>query len=126
MSDLNSAVLSGIVLFDPELRYTSEGTAGCNTRVNATYKRGEKEYSASIAVVLWGDDAETVSGAGQGAYILVQGRIQNRKWTDKSGADHWETEVVAERATVAGINPAPAVDEADEDQSPPDDDDIPF
>jgi len=38
----------------------------------------------------------------KGSQVAITGRLQTRKWQDKSGADRWSTEVICERMEFVG------------------------
>ena len=87
---------------DPELKYTSTGTAVCNFSIatNRQWKNsaGEQQDEATFhRVVAWGKLGEIISQyVKKGRRIYVEGRISNRSWTDQGGQKHYMTEVVAD------------------------------
>lgn len=95
----NKVIFIGNLTKDPELKYTSQGTAVCNFRiaVNSKIKSGGemKDEVLFISVVVFGKQAES---AGQylakGRQVLVEGRLQERSW-EKEGQKHSRMEVVA-------------------------------
>ena len=101
--DLNKVLLVGRVTADPQVRTTPGGqavtTIGVATNRVWTDKNNQKQEETEFHnVVLWGRQAEV---AGQyltkGAMVLIEGRMQTRSWTDKTGGQRKTTEVVAER-----------------------------
>jgi len=101
--DLNKVLLVGRVTADPQVRTTPSGSAvttiGVATNRVWTDKNNQKQEETEFHnVVLWGRQAEI---AGQyltkGAMVLIEGRLQTRSWTDKTGGQRKTTEVVAER-----------------------------
>ena len=101
--DLNKVLLVGRVTADPQVRTTASGSAvtsiGVATNRVWTDKNNQKQEETEFHnVVLWGRQAEI---AGQyltkGAMVLIEGRLQTRSWTDKTGGQRKTTEVVAER-----------------------------
>lgn len=101
--DLNKVLLVGRVTADPQVRTTPGGSAvttiGVATNRVWTDKNNQKQEETEFHnVVLWGRQAEI---AGQyltkGAMVLIEGRLQTRSWTDKTGGQRKTTEVVAER-----------------------------
>src|SRR5580704_11543096 len=101
--DLNKVMILGRVTADPQLRTTPGGSAvttiGVATNRTWTDKNNQKQEETEFHnVVLWGRQAEI---AGQyltkGAMVLIEGRLQTRSWTDKTGGQRKTTEVVAER-----------------------------
>lgn len=101
--DLNKVMLVGRVTADPQVRTTPGGqsvaTIGVATNRVWTDKNNQKQEETEFHnVVLWGRQAEI---AGQyltkGAMVLIEGRLQTRSWTDKTGGQRKTTEIVAER-----------------------------
>ncbi len=101
--DLNKVLLVGRVTADPQVRTTPGGSAvatiGVATNRVWTDKNNQKQEETEFHnVVLWGRQAEI---AGQyltkGAMVLIEGRLQTRSWTDKTGGQRKTTEVIAER-----------------------------
>ncbi len=109
--NLNKVQLIGRLTRDPEVRTTTSGqtvtTVGLATNRTWTDKSGQKQEQTEFhTIVLWGKLAE-IAGQylvkGQEAYF--EGRLQTRKWQDKSGADRYTTEIVAETMQM-GSKPA--------------------
>lgn len=100
---LNRVILVGNLGQDPETRYTSGGLAVANLSIATTEtwtdSRGQKqEQTEWHRVSVFGKVAEV---AGQylrkGGKIMIEGRLQTDKWTDKQGKEQYTTRVVAER-----------------------------
>ncbi len=54
-------------------------------------------------VTVWGRTAENVAKfCSKGKEIYVEGKIQTRKYTDKSGVDRYSTEIVADNVRFLG------------------------
>ena len=90
---------------DPELRRTGSGTAvtsfslACDRDFKS--QSGEKETDF-IEVVAWKNTAEFVSKYfGKGRMAVVEGRLQIRDWTDKSGNKRVTAEIVADNVYFA-------------------------
>lgn len=97
---LNKIIIMGRLTRDPELRRTGSGTAvtSFSLAVDRDFKSqsGEKETDF-IDVVAWRNTAEFVSKYfSKGRMAIVQGRLQIREWTDKSGNKRRTAEVVAD------------------------------
>jgi single-strand DNA-binding protein len=97
---LNRIVLIGRLTKDPELRYTTNGTAVATFTLAVDRSRpnqqGEREADF-IPVVVWQKQAENCANyIGKGSLVAVDGRLQVRTYDDKEGQRHWVTEVVAE------------------------------
>lgn len=97
---LNSIVLMGRLVRDPELRHTKSGTPVASFRlaVERDFKGdgGEKE-SDFIDVIAWRSTGEFVSKYfSKGKMAVVSGRLQMRNWTDKDGGKRTSAVVVAD------------------------------
>ena len=102
---LNKVVLMGRLTKDPELRRTGSGTAvtSFSLACDRDFKSqiGDKETDF-IEVVAWKNTAEFVSKYfSKGRMAVVEGRLQIRNWTDKSGNKRTTAEVVAENVYFA-------------------------
>ena len=102
---LNKVVIMGRFTKDPELRRTGSGTAvtsfslACDRDFKS--QSGEKETDF-IEVVAWKNTAEFVSKYfSKGRMAVVEGRLQIRDWTDKSGNKRVTAEVVADNVYFA-------------------------
>jgi single-strand DNA-binding protein len=98
---VNKVILIGNLGADPEVRYTSGGSAVANVTI-ATSSSWRDKQSGDMQdrtewhrVVFFGRIAEIVSEyLRRGAKVYVEGSIRTRKWQDKSGADRYTTEVI--------------------------------
>ena len=138
---LNKVMLIGNLGRDPEVRYTTNGTAVANFTL-ATNERwldqatGErKERTEWHRIVVFGKQAE-IAGEylRKGRQVYVEGALQTREWTDREGNKRYTTEVRAlnfqmlgsrgERTEAAGApEEAPATAEP---EAAFEDDDVPF
>ena len=99
---VNKVILVGNVGKDPEIRTTQSG----ERVVNLTLATGEswtdkatgerKEKTEWHRVVIFNDRIADVAEkyVRKGSKIYIEGALQTRKWTDQSGADRYQTEVV--------------------------------
>ncbi len=106
---VNKVILVGNLGQDPETRYTASGAAVTNLRIATTEswknrETGEREDKTEWhTVVLFGRLAEIASEyLKKGRQVYLEGRLQTRKWQDKSGADRYSTEVVANEMQMLG------------------------
>ena len=113
MASYNKVILVGNLTRDPEVRYTTGGTAVCDITlaVNSqwTDKRSNerKEEVSFIDVTLWGRTAE-IAGEylAKGRPVLVEGRLQQDKWDDKeTGQKRSKLKVVADGMQLLGSRP---------------------
>jgi single-strand DNA-binding protein len=90
MSDLNSVVLVGRLVRDPELRYTPQGAAVAEVTLASnrrfTKKDGEKvEDVIFIDVVAWNRTAEVVAEyAKKGRMLAILGHLIQDRWEDEA------------------------------------------
>ncbi|MDT8364400.1 MAG: single-stranded DNA-binding protein [Nitrosomonas sp.] len=108
MASLNKVMLIGNLGRDPETRYMPSGDAMANLNIATTDtwkdKTGEKqERTEWHRVVIFGKLAE-IAGEylRKGSPIYIEGRLQTRKWTDKSNVERYTTEIVADRMQMLG------------------------
>jgi len=101
MVSYNKVILIGNLTKDPEIRYTPSGTPVANFRlaVNHKYKQGEdlKEEVCYIDVVVFGKQAENCGQyLNKGQSVIVDGRLQERRWETEDGQKRSKHEVVAQ------------------------------
>lgn len=98
---LNKVMLIGNLGADPEIRYSSDGSAIANLSVGVSEKwrdksTGEQKQKTEWAkVVLFGKLAE-VAGEylRKGSQVYIEGQLRTRKWTDNAGVEKYTTEIV--------------------------------
>lgn len=96
---MNTVILGGNLVEDPELRYTGSGTAVANATVatNERYKNREGELVEDVVyhnLVVWENQAEVLAEyADKGQYIVLRGTIQTNEWTDDDGNNRRDQEV---------------------------------
>ena len=138
---VNKVILVGNLGQKPEMRYTATQSAVANLSVATTESWKDKESGEMRdktewhRVVYFGKLAEIVEKyLDKGSSVYIEGKLQTRKWQDKSGADRWTTEIVGNELTMLGSRPsnnaqaqteseAPFSDESSAELT---DDDIPF
>ncbi|MFZ3054418.1 MAG: single-stranded DNA-binding protein [Minisyncoccales bacterium] len=100
--NLNKVFLVGRVATDIEMKTTPSGQSVCSFSLatNRTWKGkdGQKQEESQFhRIVLWQKLAEIASQfLTKGSLVLIEGRIQNRSWDDKSGIKRYTTEIVGE------------------------------
>lgn len=97
---INTVALVGRLTADPDLRYTSNGTAvtSFNLAVNRNFtnQNGDREADF-VNCVIWRKAAETLANyARKGSLIGLTGRIQTRNYENQQGQKVYVTEVVCE------------------------------
>jgi single-strand DNA-binding protein len=101
MNNLNSILIEGNLVKDPELSYTAKGTAVCKFSVacNRAFKQDDqlqKEVSF-FDVSTWTRLAEVCGEyLKKGRGVRVVGRLKQDRWTDTDGKPHSRVEIVAE------------------------------
>lgn len=98
---VNKVVLIGRVGKDPEIRTSSDGKkiASFSLATSETYKdksgqKQEKTEWTNVSVLNSGLAELVDRYVSKGSRIYVEGSLQTRKWTDKSGNERYTTEVV--------------------------------
>jgi len=97
---LNKIMLIGNLGKDPEMNYTPSGTAVTKFSLAVSrYKKsstGERQEETEwFNIVAWDKLAETCNQyLHKGSKVYIEGRQQQRKYTDKNGIDRWMVEVV--------------------------------
>jgi single-strand DNA-binding protein len=146
---VNKVILIGNLGKDPEVRYMPSGGAVANVTLATSEswkdkQSGERQERTEWHNVVFYNRLAEIAGEylRKGSKIYVEGRIQTRKWQDKTGADRYTTEIIAgemqmldgrgegsgsggapaRRAPAAGREDATA----DVGSAPDFDDDIPF
>ena len=97
MKMLNHVTIMGRITRDIELRHTDSGVAVCSfsVAVERDYQPkdgGDREVDF-FDVTSWRQQAEFISKYfGKGRMIVVDGRMQSRKWVDNDGKNRvsWE------------------------------------
>lgn len=104
---LNRIILMGRLVRTPEIRTTQSGLSV--TRFSLAVERDIKSQDAGaqnvdfIEVVAWRQTADFVCRYfKKGSMIAVEGRLQLRDWTDRTGDARRSAEVIAERAYFCG------------------------
>ena len=106
MSGINKVILIGNLGAKPELKYSSTVTGITNLSVatseswtdKSTGQKQEKTEWHRVSV--FGKLAEVITKhCDKGSKVYVEGKLQTRKYQDKSGADRYTTEIV-----VGGFN----------------------
>ena len=138
-ASLNKVLLIGNLTADPELKYTSTGTARTKFRiaVNRQYKDSAgqlQEETAFVPIVTWGTQAENCANyLSKGRSVAVEGRLRVYSFTDEEGKEVRWFEVVAQNVQFLGGPPRsesepgtipPSSDQSGQDQDK--DEEVPF
>jgi len=98
---LNKIMLIGNLGKDPDLQVTSEGTpfTRFSLAVNRSYKTSSGERKEEVewfAIVAWRQLAETCEKyLHKGSKVYIEGRLTQRKYTDKNGIERTAIDVIA-------------------------------
>jgi len=143
MASLNKVMLIGNLGKDPEVRYTASGqaVAGFSLATSEKFKGKSGEWEERTEwhnITLWGKLAE-IAGEylSKGKTVYIEGRLQTRKWQDKSGNDRYTTEIVGDKMQMlspkgerrggdVSSEPATGGGGGSYEEPPFQDDDIPF
>ena len=108
MASFNRVILMGNLTRDPEIRYTSGGTAvtDIGLAVNDRRKGSDGQWvdeTTFVDVTLWGRTAE-VAGEylSKGSPVLVEGRLKLDTWQTNDGQKRSKLHVVCERMQMVG------------------------
>jgi single-strand DNA-binding protein len=102
MYGLNRVQLIGHLGQDPELKYSTSGTAICNFSLatNESYKdqNGQLvERTEWHRLVVYRKLAELLAEhLKKGSKVYIEGKLQTRSWDDKDGNKRYTTEVVVD------------------------------
>ncbi len=108
MASINKVILIGNLGRDPETRYMSNGEAVTNISIATTDtwkdKSGAKQEKTEWHRVTFYRRLAEIAGEylKKGQSVYVEGRLETRKWTDKSGVDRYTTEVIANEMKMLG------------------------
>jgi len=108
MATMNLAILVGHLGQDPKYSVTQSGNPVANLSIaTSTRLKGKDDQWTDKTewhrVTAWGKDAEFCDKfLTKGALVLIEGRIETRKWQDKDGADRYSTEIIAHRVQGLG------------------------
>ncbi|MEP7150622.1 MAG: single-stranded DNA-binding protein [Nitrospira sp.] len=104
MAGFNKVILVGNLTRNPELRYTPSGTpvASFGLATSRRFKQAEelKEEVCFIDIVVFGKQAEHCGQyLSKGNGVIIDGRLQQRRWETEDGQKRSKHEVVAQGVT---------------------------
>lgn len=134
---LNRIILMGRIVRDVDKRTTASGisVATATLAVERNYKNGDERVTDFIDCVFWKWNADRLEKySGKGRNIVVEGRLEMRKWEDKEGNKRTNAEVQVDNwyfadskkdgTTQSGSYQPPQMPNFEE--VSPDDGDLPF
>jgi single-strand DNA-binding protein len=104
LAGFNKVILVGNLTRNPELRYTPSGTpvASFGLATSRRFKQGDelKEEVCFIDIVVFGKQAEHCGQyLSKGNGVIIDGRLQQRRWETEDGQKRSKHEVVAQGVT---------------------------
>lgn len=101
MNNLNSILLEGNLVADPELRYTPNGAPVCSFSVACNrYFKQEEELQEEVSyfdITTWNRLAEVCNEyLSKGRGVRVVGRLKQDRWEDAEGKTRSKVHIVAE------------------------------
>ncbi|MEY4229643.1 MAG: single-stranded DNA-binding protein [Actinomycetota bacterium] len=98
----NEITITGNLTREPEIRFTTSGTATCSfgVAVNRRYMQNNEWVDAPtnfFNVTVWGQYGENVAASlAKGDRVLIKGRLDFRKYTNKDGIEVMTHDIVAD------------------------------
>ncbi|WP_432737605.1 single-stranded DNA-binding protein [Maridesulfovibrio sp. FT414] len=99
---MNKVILIGRLGQDPKLSYTTSGQAFANLSVATDEGYKDRNTGQRVdrtewhRVVAWRQTAEFAGKfLSKGRLVMVEGKLQTRKWQDQNGQERYTTEIVA-------------------------------
>jgi single-strand DNA-binding protein len=107
---VNKVILVGNLGKDPEVRYTPNGLAVANITIATTESWKDKQSGENQERTEWHRVAmysrlAEITGEylRKGSKVFIEGRLQTRKWQDKTtGQDRYTTEIIADTLEMLG------------------------
>jgi len=106
---VNRVILLGNLGKDPEIRYTSNGSAIANFSIATSESWNDKNSGEKVEktewhrIVAFGKLAEIIGEwLKKGSQVYIEGKLQTRKWEDKDGNARETTEIVASEMQMLG------------------------
>lgn len=113
MLELNKVMLIGNLTRDPELSYTTSGTAlarlglAVNRRTKNRQTNEWQDETAFVDVDAWTHTAEFCAKyLKKGSRVFVEGRLRQHSWEAQDGSKRSKLSVTAERVEFADTRPA--------------------
>lgn len=101
---LNRVSLIGRLTADPQLRYTSNGTALTRFRLASNGTEAVQFHN----IVAWRKLGEIAAEyLGKGRLVYIDGHLKSRSWTADDGTARWALDIVADE--IKFLSPRPAV-----------------
>lgn len=101
----NKVILIGRLTADPAFSQSASGVSVCkfNVAVDRSTSKGQEKQTDFFRVSTFHKTAEFVGKYfTKGKQVLVEGKIQNNNYTDKSGVKHYSCEIIADSVGFVG------------------------
>ena len=130
MASFNKVMLMGNLTRDPELRYTSNGSAvtSFGLAVNRKFKQGDewKDDVCFVDITVWGKQGENCAEyLSKGRPAFIEGFLKFSTW-ESGGQKRNKLEVVANTVQFLGSRGDSSGETSGEQTPKPDEDDVPF
>ena len=130
MASFNKVMLMGNLTRDPELRYTSNGSAVASfgLAVNRKFKQGDelKEDVCFVDITVWGKQGENCAEyLSKGRPAFIEGRLQYSTW-ESDGQKKSKLEVVANAVQFLGSRGDSQSSSSEGNNQVSGEDDVPF
>jgi single-strand DNA-binding protein len=104
VTGFNKVILIGNLTKNPELRYTPSGmpVASFGLAINRKFRQGDelRDEVCYVDIVVFGKQAEHCGQyLSKGNGVIVDGRLQQRRWETEDGQKRSKHEVVAQTVT---------------------------
>ena len=131
MASFNKVHLMGNLTRDPELRYTSGGTAVASfgLAVNRKFKQGEewKDEVCFVDITVWAKQGENCAEyLNKGSLVFIEGRLNYQTWEAEGGQKRSKLEVVANNVQFLTPKGSPQIETEPAPSPSSNADDIPF
>ena len=105
MNSLNSVLIEGNLVADPESKPMEDGARLCSFRVASNrYFKADGDPKAEVSyfdVEVWNKTADRCMKAlVKGSGVRVVGRMKQDRWADKDGRNHARVKIVGENVEI--------------------------
>ena len=126
MANYNKVILAGNLVRDFEVRYTTGQAAVASNCLAVNRKYNEKDETTFVDITAFGKAAETMNQyLSKGSNVLIEGRLQQNKWTAQDGSPRSKLIVIVESFQFLDSKPKEAPKEGDREYYGQDQD-VPF
>ena len=122
MNSMNTIMMEGHVVRDPEFKTTTKGTSLCtfSIGVNRTYKQ-ENGFGKEVSffdIEAWGKWADLCKNQIiKGRGVRIVGRLKQNRWSDDEGKGHSRVTILSEHIEFRPVFKKTDEEEKEEDES---------